>query len=258
MIKKITGTNGGAAVEVVNQSPGRPAAGYAITAGGGTMAIGEGGASQLPRERLARDGVEALRDSELLALVLGTGYRGCNVLDVARGIVEKHDLGELMSFDLGQLSRLKGVGKAKAAILLAAFELSRRALDKGLGVLPIISTPTETIPLLAEIKDQRKEYFVCLYLNARNQVIHKEVISIGSLSASIVHPREVFQVGVYHSAASIILAHNHPSGDVSPSKDDIDLTHRLREAGLIMGIEILDHIIIAAGDFVSLKETGIV
>ena len=125
-------------------------------------------------------------------------------------------------------------------------------------MLPIISTPVETIPLLAEIKDQRKEYFVCLYLNARNQVIHKEVISIGSLSASIVHPREVFQVGVYHSAASIILAHNHPSGDVSPSKDDIDLTHRLREAGLIMGIEVLDHIIIAAGDFVSLKETGIV
>ncbi len=254
----ITGMNGGAAAAAVNQSPRRPATCYGITAGRGAMATGEGGVSQLPRERLARDGVEALRDSELLALVLGTGYRGCNVLDVARGIVEKHDLGELMSFDLTQLSRLKGVGKAKAAILLAAFELARRALDKGLGVLPIISTPIETIPLLAEIKDQRKEYFVCLYLNARNQVIHKEVISIGSLSASIVHPREVFQVGVYHSAASIILAHNHPSGDVSPSKDDIDLTHRLREAGLIMGIEVLDHIIIAAGDFVSLKEAGIV
>ena len=89
-------------------------------------------------------------------------------------------------------------------------------------------------------------------------MIHKEVISIGSLSASIVHPREVFTVAVQHHAASIILAHNHPSGDVSPSKDDIDLTHRLREAGLIMGIEVLDHIIIATGDFVSLKETGIV
>ncbi len=252
-----TRTSRGAAAAGNQPREGRAAC-YAITAGRGAMAIGEGGASQLPRERLARDGVEALRDSELLALVLGTGYRGCNVLDVARGIVEKHDLGELMSFDLVQLSRLKGVGKVKAAILLAAFELARRALDKGLGVLPIISTPVETIPLLAEIKDQRKEYFVCLYLNARNQVIHKEVISIGSLSASIVHPREVFQVGVYHSAASIILAHNHPSGDVSPSKDDIDLTHRLREAGLIMGIEVLDHIIIAAGDFVSLKETGIV
>ena len=254
----ITRTNSGAALAAVNHSQGRPATCYSITAGRGAMATGEGGVSQLPRERLARDGVEALRDSELLALVLGTGYRGCNVLDVARSIVEKHDLGELMSFDLKQLSGLKGVGKAKGAILLAAFELARRALDKGLGVLPIISTPAETIPLLAEIKDQRKEYFVCLYLNARNQVIHKEVISIGSLSASIVHPREVFQVGVYHSAASIILAHNHPSGDVSPSKDDIDLTHRLREAGLIMGIEVLDHIIIAAGDFVSLKESGIV
>ena len=137
-------------------------------------------------------------------------------------------------------------------------EMARRALHKGLGILPVISTPTETIPMLADIKDERKEFFVCLYLNARNQVIHKEVISIGSLSASIVHPREVFTVAVAHHAASIILAHNHPSGDVSPSKDDIDLTHRLREAGLIMGIEILDHIIIASGDFVSLKETGIV
>ena len=136
-------------------------------------------------------------------------------------------------------------------------EIARRALHKGLGILPVISTPTETIPMLADIKDEQKEFFVCLYLNARNQVIHKEVISIGSLSASIVHPREVFTVAVQHHAASIILAHNHPSGDVSPSKDDIDLTHRLREAGNIMGIEVPDHIIIATGDFVSLKEIGI-
>ena len=209
------------------------------------------------RDRLIQDGAEALRDSELLAVALGQ-HGGAEALDATRSIVERFDFGELIGLSVGQLSRLKGIGTAKAASLIAAVEIARRALDKGMGILPVISTPTETIPLLADIKDERKEFFVCLYLNARNQVIHKEVISIGSLSASIVHPREVFRVGVEHCAASIILAHNHPSGDVSPSKDDIDLTHRLREAGLIMGIEVLDHIIIASGDFVSLKETGII
>jgi DNA repair protein RadC len=125
-------------------------------------------------------------------------------------------------------------------------------------VLPAISNPADAIPMISEIKDERKEHFICLYLNARNQIIHKETVSIGSLSASIVHPREVFLVAITHSAASIILAHNHPSGDVSPSQDDIDLTHRLVRAGEIMGIEILDHIIVASTDFVSLKSRGVI
>ena len=219
--------------------------------------IGEGVSAHLPRERLARSGAEALRDYELLALVLGTGYRGHNVVEVARAIADSHRPEDLLGMSQDQLARLKGVGSAKAGGIVAAFELARRGLDKGIGVLPVIAHPSETVPLLADIKDQRKEYFVCLYLNARNQVIHKEIVSIGSLSASIVHPREVFQAGVFHSAASIILAHNHPSGDVSPSKDDIDLTRRLTEAGTIMGIEVLDHIIIGPADYVSLREAGI-
>lgn len=209
---------------------------------------------ELPRERLARHGVEALRDCELLAILLGTGYRGHNVMQVAQAVLDRHPKEELIAMRLEELSRLKGLGKVKAATLVAAFELARRGLQLGMGIMPAISTPAETVHLLAEIKDQRKEFFLCLYLNARNQVIHKEVISIGSLSASIVHPREVFQVAVQHSAAGVILAHNHPSGDVSPSKDDIDLTRRLVQAGDIMGIEVLDHIIIAAADFLSLKE----
>ena len=129
---------------------------------------------------------------------------------------------------------------------------------KGLGVPPAISNPADAIPMVSEIRNERKEHFLCLYLNARNQIIHKETVSIGSLSASIVHPREVFLVAITHSAASIILAHNHPSGDVSPSQDDIDLTHRLVRAGDIMGIEILDHIIVASTDFVSLKNRGLI
>ena len=122
---------------------------------------------------------------------------------------------------------------------------------------PIVSCPADTLPLLTELKDQRREHFLCLYLNARNQVVHKELISIGSLSASIVHPREVFQVAVTRAAASIILAHNHPSGDVTPSKEDIELTRRMVEAGGIMGIDILDHIILSESDFLSLKERGL-
>ena len=204
------------------------------------------------RERLISDGAEALRDSELLTVALGASE------DDARAIVERFDFGELVNLPVDKLASLRGVTSCRAARLLASVEIARRALDRGIGILPVITVPTEVIPLLADIKDEPREFFVCLYLNARNQVIHKEVVSIGSLSASIVHPREVFRVGVAKCAASVILAHNHPSGDVSPSKDDIDLTHRLREAGLIMGIEVLDHIIIARADFVSLKETGIV
>ncbi len=210
-----------------------------------------------PRERLRRCGPEALKDHELVAILLGTGYRGNSVIDVARSIVASHPKEELMTMSLHRLAKLKGVGHAKACMFVAAFELTRRGLEKGIGILPVISRPTDVVPSLSDIKDQRKEYFVCLFLNARNQVIHKEVVSIGSLCASIVHPREVFHAAVHHSAASVILAHNHPSGDVSPSKADIELTRRLVDAGGILGIDVLDHLIVAESDFVSFKERGL-
>ena len=219
--------------------------------------FGTGYTRDLPRERLRRCGAEALGDHELLAIILGTGYRGCNVLEVAGAVLEAHPKEDLMGLSLAQLVRLKGVGQAKAAVLVASLELARRSLHKGLGVLPAVTCPAEIVPMLTEIKDQRKEHFLSFYLNARNQVIHRETISIGSLSASIVHPREVFQVAVHHSAASLILAHNHPSGDVTPSKEDLDLTRRLLQAGEIMGIDVLDHIILGPDDFLSLKEGGL-
>ncbi len=211
----------------------------------------------MPREHLQRCGAEALRDQELLAIVLGTGYRGRPVLDVASGILEEFPKEELVELKLAQLRRIKGLGQAKASLLVAAFELARRALNKGMGLRPVIACPADILPLLDEIREERREHFLCLYLNARNQVIYKEIVSIGSLSASIVHPREVFQAAIKHSAAGIVLAHNHPSGDVSPSRDDIDLTRRLVRAGEIMGIDILDHIIIAEGEFLSMKERAL-
>jgi len=216
----------------------------------------EAGGTELPRERLARYGGEALRDDELLAILLGTGYRGSSVHVVARRILEQHSREDLAGMALADLAHIKGLGPAKACLLLAAFELARRTLKRELGTRPLLCTPADVLPLLADIREQQREHFLCLYLNARNQLIHKEVISIGSLSASIVHPREVFRSAVACAAASIILAHNHPSGDATPSPDDLELTRRLAQAGELMGIEVLDHLIISAMDYVSLKERG--
>ena len=141
-------------------------------------------------------------------------------------------------------------------MLIACIELARRGLNEGLGVTPIISAPGDCLPFVVDIKDQRREFFKTLYLNARNQVIHHEVTSIGSLSAAVVHPREVFITAIEYSSASVIVAHNHPSGDVSPSQDDINLTRRLVQAGEILGIDVLDHVIVGRDDFLSMKERG--
>ena len=200
-------------------------------------------------EKVEKLGVEALLDGELLMLCLGIAKTK------SKELLQNYSLQQLLSSPLEELQKL--LGKKRAKVLLSGLELARRGLQKGLGVHPVISCPADTIPFLDEIKDQQKEHFMCLFLNARNQVIYKDIISIGSLSASIVHPREIFAVGISHSCASIVLGHNHPSSDVSPSRDDLELTKRLVKAGEIMGIEILDHIIIGATDFLSLKERGL-
>lgn len=211
----------------------------------------------MPREKLERLGPEALRNEELLAILLRTGYEGKNVLEVAGTILRKHSPEKLLEMDLESLTRIKGIGRAKAAGLVAAFELSRRALNQGIGIAPSISRPVDVVSMVADIKDRRKEYFVAVFLNARNQVICRETVSVGSLNASLVHPREVFFPAVGSSAASVILAHNHPSGDVTPSKEDIELTRRMAQAGEIMGIEVLDHIIVGPERFLSMKEANL-
>lgn len=166
----------------------------------------------MPREKLERLGAEALRDEELLAVLLRTGYEGKNVLEISRGILRTYPPEKLVDLKLDALRQIKGVGQAKAAGLVAGFELARRGLNRDLGIAPSISRPADAAGLLADIKDHRKEHFVALFLNARNQVICREDVSVGSLNASLVHPREVFAPAVGSSAASVILAHNHPSG----------------------------------------------
>ena len=193
--------------------------------------------------------VEALRNEELLAVLIE-----CPV-EKAREVIEKNTLSTLATPHYDELKKI--VSSKRARILISAFELSRRIFQQGPTVVPIISCPEETLPFLWDIRTKDKEHFVCLYLNARNQMIHKEIISIGSLSASIVHPREVFGPAISRFAASIILSHNHPSSDPSPSKDDLELTRRLKNAGEIMGIEVIDHIIVAENDFTSIKEKGL-
>lgn len=211
-----------------------------------------------PRERLIEKGPEALKDSELLAILLGSGYKGKNVLEVAKQILSSHSPEKLVNISFDKLRKLKGIGQAKACLIKAAFELSKRALKVEEDILPIIKTPKDVLNAVANIRRNKKENFVVLYLNARNQVIHKETISIGSLNASIVHPREVFQPAVSKLAASIILAHNHPSGDTTPSDDDIQLTKRMVKAGEIMGIEVLDHVVVSEKEYLSMKDERII
>ncbi len=211
-----------------------------------------------PRERLIEKGAEALKDAELLAILLRMGYKGKNALEVARRLLSEFSLKGLMEISLDRLGKLKGIGPATACSLKASFELSKRALNVDEEIYPLIRTPKDVADEVANIRRNKKENFIVLYLNARNQVIDKETISIGTLNANIVHPREVFKPALANSAANIVLVHNHPSGDPSPSQDDLQLTNRIVKAGELMGIEVLDHVIVTEKDYCSLKDKGMV
>lgn len=211
----------------------------------------------LPSVKLLERGVEALRDEELLAVVLKTGYGQMNVLETSESILKRHQLSNIVSMDIHQLCKVKGMSKSKAEILVSAIEIAKRGLNQGMGILPSITCPEDGAQIVSDIKDKVKEHFICLFLNARNQVLCREQVSVGSLNASLVHPREVFAPAIGSAAASVILAHNHPSGDVTPSREDIELTRRMVQAGDIMGIEVLDHLIIGKSRFLSMKEANL-
>ena len=210
----------------------------------------------LPREKLERIGADALRNEELLAILLRTGYEGRNVLSVSKRVLDHFPCERLVRMTLDELVGIKGIGRSKASVLVAAFELARRAFDRDVGIAPTISAPRDILPLISDIKDHRKEQFVAFFLNGRNQVICREDVSVGSQSQTLVHPREVFGPAVGSAAAAVVLAHNHPSGEVNPSQNDLELTRRMVRAGEIMGIEVLDHVIISSTAFLSFKEMG--
>lgn len=207
-----------------------------------------------PREKMIDRGVHNLKDTELLAILLRTGREGKNVLEIAEQILHNYPLKKILSVSYSELLKVKGVDSGKACTLLAGFEITKRALEKCDVSLPMINDSKDAVHHLSEIKDYKKEYFVVLYLNARNQLVHKEVVSIGTLNASLVHPREVFEPALRLSAAQIILAHNHPSDNTEPSDGDLKITKRLIDAGRLLGIDVIDHIIISKSGYRSLKD----
>ena len=214
--------------------------------------------SDRPREKLVAKGAENLKDSELLAILLRTGRAGKNVIEIASQILSTYPKKRLLQMTYQDLIKIGGIDSAKATTLLAAFELSKRALEVNDTNLPTIITPKDVVAQLTDLRHNKKEHFIALYLNARNQLVHKETISMGTLNANLVHPREVFEPALKHSAAQIIAAHNHPSGDSKPSEDDLEITKRLVEAGKMMGVELLDHVIIATNNHFSFKEEELI
>jgi len=216
--------------------------------------------SERPRERLQKFGVEALSAQEILALILGRGIAGESVMVTAQRLLSQFGgLKGLASASAEELSRVKGIGLAKASQIKAAFELASRleSYSEG-GESPLVKTPDDVFSLVrGRLKGKKKEYFLALLLDTRNRLIRVAEISVGSLDGSIVHPREVFKEAVSASAASVIFVHNHPSGDPEASEDDTGLTKRLAEAGEIMGIDVLDHIIIGDNKYLSLKREGL-
>jgi len=215
-------------------------------------------ADERPRERMLRGGASVMSDSELLAILLRTGTRSESAVTLAqRLLADAGGLRGLADRSVEQLCERRGIGPAKALQLQAALELGRRMARAEWNAAPIIRSPKDVSAILMEeMRYLQQEHFVVLLLNTKNKVIGRETVSVGSLNAAVVHPREVFRAAVKRSAASVICAHNHPSGDPTPSPEDIALTHRLAEAGRVMGIEVLDHLIIGEQAYVSLKERG--
>jgi DNA repair protein RadC len=210
--------------------------------------------AERPRERLLAVGVEGLKDEELLALVLRTGYRGHNAVEVARALLTEYTLPSLLHLPAARLARLRGMGLSRAATLLAAAELIRRSQTQ--PPAGRVETVNDVMAQSLDIRDKKKEYLLAFFLNARHQLIAKEIISIGTLTASLAHPREIFAPAIGRAAAALILVHNHPSGDPTPSEEDQRLTQRIAQAGRLMGIELLDHLIVAEKGSYSFKNSG--
>ena len=213
-----------------------------------------------PRERLYHKGSEALADAELLAILLGTGTRGQTAVDLARELLVVHgSLSGLAGRAVAELAKLKGVGQAKAVRLAATFEITRRLRARPDDSKVNLGSPEAVFRYFGpRMEDLKKEVFRVVLLDAQNGLLKDVVVSEGTLSASLVHPREVFKPAIVESAAHVILLHNHPSGDPHPSKEDVRLTRQLAECAKLLDIRIHDHVILGRGRFVSLAQRGVI
>lgn len=209
-----------------------------------------------PRERLLALGVHNLTELELIALLLSSGTKKKSVLLVARDILKNFALSDLPSATLLDLAKISGVGAVKAGKILAGIELGRRCLfEKSLHRLV---TPNDVSNEVKDITTKSQEYLVALYLNARHELLQKQTVSVGGLNQAIIEPRDIFSYALILPSPFIILAHNHPSGEITPSKDDIKFTQKIIDAGELLGITIVDHIIVTAKDYYSFKESKLI
>ncbi len=203
-----------------------------------------------PREKLLKKGTKALKDYELVAVLLGSGIKGKDVFALSREIVKLFE-DDFDNLNLEKLLSIHGLGTAKASQIICAIELSKRYLIKQNKK---ITNASEVYEELKSYKDKKQEYFLCLYLDGANHLCETRVITIGTLNQSLVHPREVFAPAVENRCASIIVAHNHPSGILEASREDIEVTKRLQESGKIIGIELLDHVVFTRDGFLSFRD----
>jgi len=202
-----------------------------------------------PREKLQRYGVTKLADHELLAIILGSGIQGTNVVELSKKIVKTiQDIGS-EALTLKDLLLIRGLGEVKAMQIMAALEYGSRQQD---AKADVVMSPEKVFELCADIRNSKKEHFVAFYLNSRGALMEREIISIGTLDASLVHPREVFEPALRHCAASIIVAHNHPSNDTKHSHEDVEVTKQLVHAGKLLGIEVVDHVVVSKDKWTSI------
>lgn len=215
-----------------------------------------------PRERLLSVGANALSNAELLAILLRNGFKEKSSVQLAQDILRgcsDNGLPALLNLSAYELTQMKGIGEAKAAELLAAIELGKRMYSYASKQRTIVTCPEDAAEYaMPRFKYEQREHFAVILMNVKNHILSMPVISIGSLTASVVHPREVFRAAIQQTAASMILVHNHPSGDPTPSREDIVTTKRLVDAGKLMDMPVLDHIILGNENYISLKEKGVI
>lgn len=207
-----------------------------------------------PREKLKERGASALTDEELVAAILGRGVEGQDLRTISRSVA-KLIRNHRENLTVEHLTAVRGMGLAKAAQILSAFELARRHLIKDAVK---VTGAQDVIPLLADIADKKQEHFVCISLNGAHEVIEKRIVTIGLVDRSQVHPREVYADVISDRAAAVIFAHNHPSGDLKPSNSDLKIHEQLTEAGKILGIRVLDHLIVTKKGYFSFQEAGLI
>ncbi|MEB6245176.1 RadC family protein [Staphylococcus xylosus] len=222
------------------------------------MKIKELANNQKPRERLINNGSAHLSDVELLAILINTGRKGFSSLDIANELLKSvESLKQLKALSINDLNKVKGIGLYKALILKAAFELGERMHSGSLEEKIQITSPQDVANfMMGKMEHLTQEKFIVLFLNSKNVIIKQKTIFIGTLNSSVIHPREIFSEAIKCASNAIVVLHNHPSGDTTPSKEDIRATNRLRECGEILGIDLLDHIIIGDHTYMSMLEDG--